>query len=55
MEGGTEEDGVGDFDEAVVDAVGVDEGDAMRGEVGEDGWGGEVVGFLGERCAEGGV
>ena len=29
LEGGTEEDGVGDFDEAVVDAVGVDEGDAV--------------------------
>ena len=37
MEGGTEEDGVGNFDEAVVDAVGVDEGDVVFLEVGEDG------------------
>lgn len=46
-----EEDGVGDANEAVVDAVGVEVGDVTGGEVGKDGCGGRG----GERRAKGGI
>ncbi len=50
-----DKDGVSDFDEAVVDAIGVDILDVACAEVVDDTWGIDVVCLLFERGAEGGV